>query len=359
MTDRKGIPFTCWPVGWQAVWNRITTPVGLFDESESLHGLRPVTLRELRAVCGYYLHHLEQSGVLPKDFPPEDAISPEHLRSWVESNRTLATSSQAVYAARLLRMLKTAFPDRNLSPLAAASRNLNRRARVAPSAVLAKDVPCASTLLSLGRRLIRGAEKSSPCPSVISAEVWRDGFMIIFLAYHPIRARTFAELEVGRSLRKIGDQWHVDVPGSLEKTGKPLAFDLDPEVDTLLDRYLEEIRPLFPVPGTNLRQLWHTRRGTVLTAKGIGRRIGDVTESHLDRRCTPHDFRRAAATTVIVTEETDPAIASCLLGHTDPRVTRRHYILAGSLEISRRHHRLISELMREPRQPRHGKERGQ
>lgn len=353
MTDPKGIPFACWPVTWQAIWQRITKPVGVFDESESLHGLLPVTLRELCAVCCYYLRHLERSGFPLEALPPKEAVTPAHLRGWVESNLELAPSSQAVYAARLLRVLKTAFPDHDLSPLAAASRNLNRRAQMTPSAVLAKNLPCASTLLSLGRRLILEADESCPCHSVTSAEIWRDGFMIVFLAYHPVRARTFSELEIGRTLRKLRASWRVDVPGTREKTGKPLAFDLDPEVDALLNRYLEDIRPLFPEPEQYLQRLWRTRRGTVLTGKGIGRRIGDVTEAHLDQRCTPHDFRRAAATTIVVTEAVDPAIASGLLGHADPRVTRRHYILAGSLESSKRHGRLISELMQEPRRPRH------
>ena len=351
MTEHKGIPFAGWPIAWQAVWRRITTPVGIFDDGESLHGLGSVTLRELRAVCGYYLHHLERSGLRLEALLPEDVVTPDHLRAWVGSNRKLAPSSQAVYAARLLRVLKTALPDRDLSPLEAASRNLTRHARATPSAVLTKDVPCASVLLSLGRRLIRKAEKHGSLPSVTLAEIWRDGFMIVFLTYHPVRARTFAELEIGRTLRKLDDHWRVDVPGSGTKTGKPMAFDLDPEVGACLNRYLSDIRPLFPALGQSPRRLWRTRRGTVLNEKGLGRRIGDVTEAHLGQRCTPHDFRRAAATTLVVTDAADPTIASGLLGHADPRVTRRHYILAGSLETSRRHGQLISKLMQVPRSP--------
>ena len=204
-------------------------------------------------------------------------------------------------------------------------------------------------MLQLGRDLIARAETGGGCTSVPDAETWRDGLMIIFLVHHPVRARNLSELVLGKTLLKTSDGYRISIPGTQTKTGKPIDVGVAPDVSLLLDRYLAEIHPLFPMPTRHQGRLWLTQRGTALAAKGLGRRIGDVTETELGIRVSPHTFRRIAANTMIVTEGADPGDASALLGHADPRTTRRHYITAGSLEIFRRYGKLVNGLLRESR----------
>ena len=65
-------------------------------------------------------------------------------------------------------------------------------------------------------------------------------------------------------------------------------------------------------------------------------------------RITPQDFRGIAGNTIVLAEDATPGDASALLGHDDPRTTRKYYISAGTLEVSRRYGKLLKRLLREP-----------
>ena len=263
----------------------------------------------------------------------------------------MAPSSQAEYTARLLRVHRTAFPDHDFADHQAAKRNLCRRARQQRAHMFSRSLPDATTMLRLGRDLIARAEMDGGCNSVPDAENWRDGLAVLFLTYHPIRARNMTELEPGETLRWTSDGHRVAIPGTQTKTGVPIAFDVATEVGEHLDRYLAEIRPMFPMQSRFRSRLWLTRRGTALAPKGFGRRIGDVTEAALDMRITPHDFRGISGNTIVLSENAQPGDATALLGHADPRTTRRYYITAGTLEVSRRYGKLVQGLLRRQGSP--------
>ena len=349
MPDPVGLPFRNWPAADKDMWGTLTTRAGPFDDAGDLADLRPVTLRGLCATYGYYLGHLEAQGVDIAREPIEQRVTPERLRCWILANQDrLAPSSQAEYTARLLRVHRAAFPDHDFSEHQVANRKLSRRAREQRPHMFSRDQPDAPMMLRLGRDLIARAETGGGCTSVPDAETWRDGFAILFLTHHPIRASDMAELELGETLRKTSDGYRVAIPGTQTKTGVPIAFDVAAEVGEHLDRYLSEIRPLFPMQSQLRSRLWLTRRGTALAPKGFGRRIGDVTEAALGMRITPQDFRGIAGNTIVLAEDANPGDASALLGHDDPRTTRKYYISAGTLEVSRRYGKLLKRLLREP-----------
>lgn len=344
MAERVGLSFEAWPESDKRMWRCMISPSDLFADEDGLANLRPTTLHALQVSYGYYLGHLSRHGILLDNDGQNERVSHVHLRGWVEGIAHLKLSSQAEYATNLLRFLQAGFPDADLTPLRNASLNLARRARKKPSRLIESGVPAIQDLVSLGHRLVQG-ERSMPMVNTIEcAENWRDGLAILFLCYHPIRVRNLAELAWDSSLVKSGDDWLVRVPPEETKNHRPLAFTLDPDLAALMKVYRTDILPIFPETPESKCSLWRTRRGTALAPKGLGRRIGDVTEKHLGRRATPHAFRRAAATGVIVSDDADSSIASKLLSHSDPRVTRRYYILSGSLEVSRRYVSVLSGL---------------
>lgn len=346
MSDRVGLSYETWPKADRAMWDGLVSSTTLFENADALNNLSQVTLRELRAAYGYYLGYLTAEGIDIFAEPLSRRITTERLRGWVlENQHRLATSSQSVYTARLFTVLRSGFPGADLKCLEIAGRNLSRRAKREHSHAVAEPLPDVTDVVRLGQDLISEAEGIGPCSCVLAAESWRDGLLILFLAHHPIRARNLAELTWGRTLLKGSSGYRVAIPGKQTKTGKPIDYHVDPEVSLLLERYIEEIMPLFPTPMRHTDRLWRTRRGTVLAAKGLGRRVGDVTEAALGIRVTPHDFRKIAANTLVLTEGANSGDASALLGHADPKVTRRHYITAGSLEISRRYGKLVTDLM--------------
>ena len=70
--------------------------------------------------------------------------------------------------------------------------------------------------------------------------------------------------------------------------------------------------------------LFSTRAGTPHTTNNFRRLLRQVMDEAGIENVTPHRFRRTVAT--VVNDAQDAVLASELLGHTDPRITRQHYI---------------------------------
>lgn len=70
--------------------------------------------------------------------------------------------------------------------------------------------------------------------------------------------------------------------------------------------------------------LFSTRVGTPHTTNNIRRQLRDVMEQAGVPGVTPHRFRRTVAT--VINENGGLQLASELLGHSDPAITREHYI---------------------------------
>lgn len=70
--------------------------------------------------------------------------------------------------------------------------------------------------------------------------------------------------------------------------------------------------------------LFSTRNGTPHTTNNIRRRLRDVTTKAGIADVTPHRFQRAVATAI--NKAAGIELAAELLGHTDTRITQRHYL---------------------------------
>ncbi|WP_120004370.1 tyrosine-type recombinase/integrase [Nesterenkonia muleiensis] len=70
--------------------------------------------------------------------------------------------------------------------------------------------------------------------------------------------------------------------------------------------------------------LFSTRARTPHTTNNIRRLLRQVMDQTGIENVTPHRFRRTVAT--VINDAQDAVLASELLGHTDPRITRQHYI---------------------------------
>jgi integrase len=74
--------------------------------------------------------------------------------------------------------------------------------------------------------------------------------------------------------------------------------------------------------------LWLGRRGKPLSSGGIERLIATRTREAFGKPIYPHLFRDIAVTELVDSAPDEIAIAADLLGHTDLRTTRKHYIQA-------------------------------
>jgi integrase len=87
--------------------------------------------------------------------------------------------------------------------------------------------------------------------------------------------------------------------------------------------------------GKPTNALWiSSRTGLQFTTKNLGTLISKITLQTVGVDVSPHLFRTAAATMAAIHGANTPHLASGVLGHRDPRVTEKHYILATSIRAA-------------------------
>ncbi len=113
------------------------------------------------------------------------------------------------------------------------------------------------------------------------------------------------------------------------------------EVDGLtLSMTIDDFRQLYP--GAEITEMTAARycygeevRIVSLTRLGAVIRRGSAG---------PHEFRRAAATTIAIHRPEEVGAAQHLLGHRHPATTRDHYILASNLQAAKAHQEALADL---------------
>ncbi len=172
---------------------------------------------------------------------------------------------------------------------------------------------------------------------------FRDGLIIAFLAARPLRRRSLAALATGRTLRRVGETWVVVLGPEDTKTREPLEFPFPEVLVVELDFYLTEVRPHFPGAERH-GGLWATAFGTAMSGDALHETIANRTREAFGRSVGPHEFRRAAATTIAIYRPNEVGAAQHLLGHRHPSTTRDHYILASNLQAAKAHQEALAAL---------------
>ena len=199
-------------------------------------------------------------------------------------------------------------------------------------------------LLDLGQQLMDEAKSAGAPISKHDAVIYRDGLMIAFLAFIPIRRKNLAALEIDRHLVR-GDSWFVIIPGEENKDGKAhrVPGSRTPRgISSNLSRY----RSSTAAPASRLLC------ALVEFSRWRSRICRDRRHHHraLDEPPWlphhPHDARDAAATTWALSAPDQIGIARDLLAHSDLRTTIKYYNRARRVEASRAHGHVIAEMRR-------------
>ena len=109
--------------------------------------------------------------------------------------------------------------------------------------------------------------------------------MLALMAARPLRLKNFAGLELGRHFIPTENNWLIAIPAEETKTKQPIAFDLPEMLLPWLERYLSEVRVLFPGAAESTR-VWMGKDG-VLTDQRIAWRPHHQTDAaplrHIDQ----------------------------------------------------------------------------
>jgi integrase/recombinase XerD len=228
-------------------------------------------------------------------------------------------------------------PSADWCLLVTIGRNLARTTM--PSYAKKSRLVHAKALFEFGLRLVLHAEESQDLAPLGRAVVFRDGFLIAFLAARPLRKRNVKGMRLGITLIKNDDRYWLRFGADATKTGRPIDCHCPDALTPTFDRYMCHHRQVLlgsrgrPMSSTDA--VWISASGRPMNDMAIYRATTTRTLAEFGKAVNPHLFRDCVATTIAVDDPTSIQIAMRILGHTRLATLERHYILATGIVASR------------------------
>lgn len=319
------LPFAAWPTEDQIRWTRARNPNGRRTRRQS----RIARWRESSATR-YAQWYATLLRFLCDREETAATLTPETVDAWLADcqARNLSEVTISNYLRGAYVVASALYPERDWTwfqeevweLFGQAEPKRDKRQRIVHSAELAV---LGRFLMDLGRR----------APQQTSAAVhFRNGLILYFLAYRPIRLANLACISLTENLFLEVVPARVFWPR--QKNNDPLTYELPHDLAAFLAEYIAFYRPV--LEGVDISEaLWLSTRGP-LTSGTIGRDMKQLTVKYIGKDVSPHVARDAAATTLV--QETPEAVelASRLLGHRQVTSTETYFRHANSLIAQRR-----------------------
>jgi site-specific recombinase XerC len=337
---RRALPLSEWPRADQDAWAVAQADGDIFEEGGGAAQWASRTRLTNIQHYGRWLGYLLWTGQLDQRTSPADRVTREGIRSY---NRHLATlvapRTRLSMLVGLKVMLQAMAPDRNWRWLQDACNRVqinakpskDKRARMRPTEEI-----FAAAVGELERLPVDSL-------SLKQALAYRDALMLAVLASRPLRVKNFSALELGRHLNSTDRGWLISIPADETKTRQPVSFELPELLLPWFERYLSEVRSLFPHAAETPR-LWLGKDGVMRNSHSIYHRITRLTRRLFGVPINPHLLRDCAASSLAAISPDTARAAAPLLGHRHFSTTERHYIQANNLAASRRVSTLLDQL---------------
>ena len=336
----KACPLSDWPTADREAWERACLTGQRLKPGGPAAHMKPSTRASLVRAYGYLLDFCRRNGLLDQNAEAGAHVTPEIIDAFVrELHDRVGSVTRASYIGKIRRIATILAPRRDLAWLAEIEADLRYEARPRPKY---HRIVSSDRLLTLGLELIRRGETNNHLTDLARARLVRDGLMIALLALCPIRLRNFAELGIGRQIRRIGETWWIILEAAETKSGRPDERPVPEMLTAHIDHWLERWRPLFLNPGD---AFWPSTKGGSLAYTYVEKIITETTLRELGVAVSPHLFRDCAVYTVAIAAGDRMGIASALLQHIDERTTEKHYNKGASLDAVRRYQKILDQLM--------------
>lgn len=344
---RTCLPISQWPATDQSAWQIALTENNPLSPNSAASGWSPATLRKIAAGYGRYLAWLDAHDALDPWDSIANRISHERLATYLEDlsciNRGHTPHNRIQELGNALRALA---PDQDWRWIGRAAGRL--RASAIPARDKRTKIRPIDELFHAGDQAMNHAETAAGFSRRRRALLFRDGLMVAFLSFHPLRLKNFADLRLERHIKGQDGQLLLSLTASETKSGRPYEAPLAPLLTAPFVRYLKYHRPAlisgckgFWVPEPDA--LWISAIGGQLSAEVLSKRIVKLT-GRSGAPLSPHLFRTCAATTIALYAPEAVDIVPAVLGHAGPEVSERYYNLAGSVEASRRYNSLLTQI---------------
>jgi site-specific recombinase XerD len=337
--ERLTLRISEWPETHGQAWQEACRPSVRLKKGGSGSHLAQESLSDYARRYGRFLGFLRRTGRLDPGAPPASQVTPENVEAYVadfEGKINSVTAWNCIY--KLRRAAQLLSPKTDFTWLIEIEKDLEQMQE--PRSKLNRFV-YAEQIVKAGLTLVVEGNNFTETP-VKRARAIRNGLMIALLAANPTRRKNFASLEIGKTFRKIEEQWWICISAKATKTKqrpeeRPVAVWLTPYIEL----YLEGARQiLLSLSQKDTNRLWVSSGGP-MSARDVGKLITQVTQETLGIAISPHLFRTAGATTASDAQSDMPYFASALLGHSHPGIADEHYKRNSSLNVQKDYAQLI------------------
>jgi integrase/recombinase XerD len=215
-TWTKCIPIRLWPPADQAAWEAAVRPSDPFESGGIALRWSAATRRKTAAGYGRYLYWLRERGELDETTDPAARITRERLTAYLdELRRTNRGHTIQTRIQELGDAMGALAPNSDWRFIKRAAGRL--RANTVPARDKRGRLTRIVDPIAQGYRMMEEAEKTSTISELGRAAFYRDGLILVFLAYHPWRLRNLASLRIGQHLLVQEDRIILKVEASETK----------------------------------------------------------------------------------------------------------------------------------------------
>jgi integrase len=340
-----------WPELDRAAWGRALEPFDPFNAKVGQASRwRASTRRLYETAYGRWLTYLKLQGQLDPAEPPGARATLKRARAYYETLKRegLAPYSIAGRLTGLSRVLTAMEPDADFRFIGVAGSRVHTRAR--PVKDVGARLQPAEAVLLLGLELMReadGEERFSPLEAAVR---YRDGLIIAFLVYRPLRPGNLASIASDGQLQRRGQGGDLVFTAGEMKGNRPFACSWPAELEPLLERYIQVHRSrllaqLAPERAPS-KALWLSCRGRPLGRNDIGYSVRTRTAQAFGAPISPHHFRHLAASTIAADDPEGVTGIATVLHHASLKTSEAHYNKARQMEACRQYQTTVARLRR-------------
>lgn len=344
------LPFETWPEADRRAWKEAVQEPDPFGPASVAS--RWSERSRIKTGKGYsrWLGWCSERG-LDLQQSPADRVTRDTVRAYIDDLRLRNADLTVLCRVQELHdALRALAPRDDWSWLRQVQNHLRARAR--PARDKRASLQPAGELVQLGAALMRTAEMAIDKPLLGRAVLYRDGLIIMFLAYRPLRLSNVGMMRHGHHLFRHSRGYRLSFAAGETKARLPFDAAVPDHLTAAFDRYFQHYRPILLTCGDRRTAaptdaVWIAETGTAMNPLSIPNRIKKHTRAAFGRHLWTHLFRDCAGTTIAIEDPKHARIISAVLGHNSITTSEKHYNQATSLDASRRYQEIIAELVNE------------
>ena len=335
----KCLPITLWPSVDRAAWENAIRPGDPFECGGTAASWSDATRRKTIAGYGRFLFWLKERNELDETAAPAARITRERLGAYLEDlkiiNRGHTIQCRMQELGDAIQALAPEYDWRFIKR--AASR---LRASTIPARDKRGCLPPIVEVVAQSLRMMAHSESNTALSQLGRAALYRDGLLLLFLAYHLLRLRNLSSLRIGCHLLTKDQKLSLNIDAAETKTRQSVKQDLSQRLSFAVRRYIDHYRPIL----LQARGRWHALAQDELWISRDGspcspQTLRNIVKKHVvgpnGKPVSPHLFRSMAATTISIEAPTETDVIPVVLGHRSYRTGEQYYNLATSLDASR------------------------